>query len=472
VSKIFDFTVKENDFLFRLIGKVAIDLNSPAYVVGGFVRNFFLNRISKDIDIVCVGNGIQLAEKVASLLQPIPKVVTYSRYGTAMFRYNDIEFEFVGARKESYSADSRKPAVEEGTLEDDQKRRDFTMNALAFSLNPSEFGLFLDSFDGLNDLNNKIIKTPLDPGITFSDDPLRMMRAIRFAAQLGFVLDGNTKQALKQFKERISIISQERIAAELNKIILSPKPSIGFLLLFETGLLHHIFPEMVLLYGVETKNGKGHKDNFYHTLQVLDNLCEVTDNLWLRWAAILHDIAKPQTKRWQPEIGWSFHGHEVLGATMVFTIFKRFKLPMDFKMKYVQQLVRLHLRPISLTKENITDSAIRRLIVDAGDDLDDLMLLCKADITSKNQSKVQKYLENYDLVMERIQVVESKDNLRNWQPPITGEVIMSTFSIGPSKEVGIIKSAVREAILDGLIPNEYDEAFNFMRLKAKELGIS
>jgi putative nucleotidyltransferase with HDIG domain len=346
------------------------------------------------------------------------------------------------------------------------------MNALAFSLNPSEFGLFLDSFDGLNDLNNKIIKTPLDPGITFSDDPLRMMRAIRFAAQLGFVLDGNTKQALKQFKERISIISQERIAAELNKIILSPKPSIGFLLLFETGLLHHIFPEMVLLYGVETKNGKGHKDNFYHTLQVLDNLCEVTDNLWLRWAAILHDIAKPQTKRWQPEIGWSFHGHEVLGATMVFTIFKRFKLPMDFKMKYVQQLVRLHLRPISLTKENITDSAIRRLIVDAGDDLDDLMLLCKADITSKNQSKVQKYLENYDLVMERIQVVESKDNLRNWQPPITGEIIMSTFSIGPSKEVGMLKSAVREAILDGLIPNEYDAAFNFMSLKAKELGIS
>lgn len=471
MSKIIDFTNKENDFLLRLIGRVAVDLNSPAYVVGGFVRNFFLKRQSKDIDIVCVGNGIQLAENVAALLQPSPKVVTYSRYGTAMFRFNDIEFEFVGARKESYTADSRKPAVEEGTLEDDQKRRDFTMNALAFSLNPDEFGLFLDSFDGLEDLNNQIIKTPLDPGITFSDDPLRMMRAIRFAAQLGFVLDGDTKQALKKYKDRIGIISQERIAAELNKIILSPKPSVGFLLLFETGLLSIIFPEMVLLHGVEIKNGKGHKDNFFHTLQVLDNLSQVTDNLWLRWAAILHDIAKPQTKRWQADIGWSFHGHEVLGASMVYTIFKRLKLPMDFKMKYVQQLVRLHLRPISLTKENITDSAIRRLIVDAGDDLDDLMLLCKADITSKNQSKVQKYLENYDMVMDKIQAVESNDNLRNWQPPITGELIMATFSIGPSKEVGLIKTAVREAILDGIIPNDYDAAFTYMKERGKELGL-
>jgi putative nucleotidyltransferase with HDIG domain len=472
VSEKYNFTVKENDFLFRLIGKVSKDLNAPAYVVGGFVRNYFLNIHSKDIDIVCVGNGIQLAEKVASLLHPIPKVVTYSRYGTARFRFNDIEFEFVGARKESYHFDSRKPAVEEGTLEDDQKRRDFTMNALAFSLHPDEFGLFLDSFNGLEDLRNKIIKTPLDPGITFSDDPLRMMRAIRFAAQLGFVLDGNTKQAIKRYNERIAIISQERIAAELNKIILSSKPSIGFLLLFETGLLHLIFPEMVLLHGVENKNGKGHKDNFYHTLQVLDNLSQVTDNLWLRWAALLHDIAKPQTKRWQPDIGWTFHGHEVQGANMAYAIFKRFKLPMDFKLKYVQQLVRLHLRPISLTKENITDAAIRRLIVDAGEHLDDLMLLCKADITSKNQTKVEKYIENYDLVMERIEALTSKDNLRNWQPPITGEIIMTTFSIGPSKEVGLIKSAVREAILDGFIPNDYDAAYNFMLKKGRELGVA
>lgn len=471
MRQIYNFTIKENDFLFRLIGQVSLELNAPAYVVGGYVRNFFLEKISKDIDIVCVGNGIQLAEKVASLLHPVPKVVTYSRFGTAMFKFNDIEFEFVGARKESYSADSRKPAVEEGSLEDDQKRRDFTINALAFSLVPHEFGWFLDSFNGLADLHSGIIKTPLDPGITFSDDPLRMMRAVRFATQLGFVLDGNTKYAIKQYKDRITIISQERIASELNKIILSPKPSVGFILLFETGLLQLIFPEMVLLQGVETKNGKAHKDNFYHTLQVLDNICPLTDNLWLRWAAILHDIAKPQTKRWQADVGWSFHGHEALGANMVFSIFKRFKLPMDQKMKYVQQLVRLHLRPISLTKENITDSAIRRLIVDAGAYLDDLMLLCKADITSKNQAKVQKYIENYHLVMERIELVESKDHLRNWQPPITGEIIMNTFSIGPSREVGLIKSAVREAILDGLIPNELDAAYEYMHVKAKELGI-
>lgn len=472
MSDYIEFTNRENDSLFRLIGQVASDLHFPAFVVGGFVRNFFLNRNSKDIDIVCVGNGILLAESVASQLHPSPKVATYSRFGTAMFRYKDIEVEFVGARKESYSANSRNPAVENGTLEDDQRRRDFTMNTLAFSLNPVDFGRFIDVFGGLSDLHMGLIRTPLDPGITFSDDPLRMLRAIRFATQLDFKLSEDTLAAISRYKERISIVSKERIAAELNKIILSEKPSIGFLHLFESGMLQVILPEMVLLHGVDSRNGKAHKDNFFHTLQVLDNVAQVSHNLWLRWAAIMHDIAKPQTKRWQPEIGWSFHGHEVLGAQMTYSLFKQLKLPMDQKMKYVQKLVRLHLRPISLTKENITDSAIRRLIVDAGDDLDDLMVLCKADITSKNSSKVKRYLENYSLVMERIQEVDSKDNLRNWQPPITGEIIMDTFGIGPSREVGIIKTAVREAILDGLIPNTYEEAYPFMLKQGRELGLS
>jgi len=468
------FDIQEHERkIFNLISEVAHDLGYPTYVVGGYVRDRLLARPSKDkdIDIVCVGSGIRLAEHIAATLRPIPRIAVYRRFGTAMIKHGDLEIEFVGARKESYRHDSRKPSVEDGTLEDDQNRRDFTINALAVSLNKEDFGRIIDPFNGLLHLEQKILKTPLEPGRTFSDDPLRMMRAVRFATQLDFTIEPKTKAALTENKHRIDIVSRERITTELNKIILAPKPSVGFNLLFDAGILEIIFPEMAALQGVDVRNGRGHKDNFYHTLEVLDNLSRNTDNLWLRWAAILHDIAKPPTKRYHPDQGWTFHGHEMLGAKMIPKIFRRMRLPMDHKMKYVQKLVRLHLRPISLTKENITDSAIRRLLYEAGDDIDDLMMLCEADITSKNPRKVKRYLENYELVRERLKEVEEKDQLRNWQPPISGETIMETFGIKPSRTVGDIKTAIREAILDGDIPNEYEAAYQFMLDKGRELGL-
>lgn len=457
--------------VFNLIAKAARQIDVPAYVVGGYVRDRLLARPTKDIDIVCVGDGIRLANEVASLLHPRPRVAFYSRFGTAMLRHRDMEIEFVGARKESYRADSRKPDVQSGTLEDDQLRRDFTINALAVSLNEEDFGAILDPFGGLKHLEQKIIKTPTEPGRTFADDPLRMMRAIRFSTQLGFRIEDETLRAISKYRNRIHIISQERITTEMEKMLATPKPSVGFKLLFNTGLLDIIFPEMTALHGVEVRNGIGHKDNFYHTLQVVDNLCKKSDDLYLRWAAVLHDIAKPPTKRFHPTEGWTFHGHEHLGAAMVPRIFKKLRLPMNEKMKFVQKMVALHLRPIALTKEEITDSAVRRLLFEAGDDIDSLMLLAEADITSKNDSKVKRYLRNYEYLRQRLVEVEESDRMRNWQPPVSGIDIMTTFDIRPSREVGIIKNAIREAILEGEVKNSFEAAYEFMLEKGKALGL-
>ncbi|WP_162052764.1 CCA tRNA nucleotidyltransferase [Pontibacter pamirensis] len=460
-----------NHPIFNVVADAAAELSTDAYVIGGFVRDLVLKRPSKDIDIVCVGDGIALAAMVAQKLPHKPKVSIFKNFGTAMLRADEWEVEFVGARKESYREHSRKPEVEQGTLDDDLKRRDFTINALGISLNKQNYGELIDEFDGIKDMKRKVIRTPLEPGITFSDDPLRMMRAIRFASQLGFDIDPDTFDAISDNKERIKIVSQERITDELNKIILSPTPSYGFKLLFVSGLLEIIFPKMTELQGVETINGNSHKDNFYHTLQVLDNVAEVSDDLWLRWAAIMHDIAKPDTKRYSPKVGWTFHGHEDRGARMVPKLFKDLKLPLNEHMKFVQKLVKLHLRPIALVKETVTDSAIRRLLFEAGDDVEALMALCRADITSKNDNKVKRYLQNFDKVEKRLVEVEESDKLRNFQPVITGEVIMETFGLKPSKTVGELKEVLTEAILEGKVRNEFDEAFAFLLEKGKERGL-
>ena len=477
--------------IFEKVAMAAADLQVNCYAIGGFVRDKILGRPTTDIDIVCTGDGIALAEKVASLFNPKPTVNIFKTFGTAQIKLSlenglpdsssdegggknwteSIDLEFVGARKESYSADSRKPAVQAGTLEDDQNRRDFTINAMAISLNKNTYGQLLDPFNGLQHLEEKVLQTPLEPDQTFSDDPLRMMRGIRFAAQLNFTLTPNTIASIKKNASRIKIISQERITEELNKILLCQKPSIGFELLYKTGLLQIIFPQMVALAGAEYIDGKGHKDNFYHTLQVVDNISRHSADLWLRWAAVLHDIAKPATKRFEEGQGWTFHGHEVVGGRMVPKIFTQLKLPQNEKQLFVRKMVELHLRPISLTKENITDSAIRRLLFDAGEDLEALMILCKADITSKNPHKVKRFIENFEIVQQLCIELEARDHIRNWQPPITGEVIMEAFNLPPSKPVGVLKDAIRNAILDGDIPNDYDAAVEFMHRKAKELGI-
>ena len=458
--------------LIHEISQIVVEHDFEAYIIGGYIRDIILKRSGKDkdIDIVCVGDGIALARKVAQGLNLRPPQV-FKRFGTAMLRYKDTEIEFVGARKESYTRDSRKPEVTPGTLIDDQNRRDFTINALAISLNQIVELKVIDPFGGIADLlEHKILKTPLDPDRTFSDDPLRMMRAIRFASQLDFRINPETFEGIKRNAHRISIVSQERITVELNKIVLSPKPSVGFALLDECGLIDLVFPTMANLRGVDYVDGRGHKDNYYHTIQVLDNVAVKTEDLWLRWAAIMHDIGKPRTKRFNNKTGWTFHGHDAVGANMTPKIFKRLKLPLDQKMKYVQKLVRLHLRPISLTKDNITDSAIRRLLFDAGEDIEDLMLLCAADITTKNPKKQERYLANYKIVQAKMAEIEEKDQLRNWQPPISGEDIMETFGIPPCRDVGTIKTAIREAILDGIIPNDIESARQYMIVQGAELG--
>ena len=458
-------------FVFNKVAEAAAHLKIPCYVIGGFVRDKLLHRETKDADIVCVGDGIELAHEVARRFHPVPKVAYFKNFGTAQFRIGEWEIEIVGARRESYNRDSRNPEVTPGTLEDDQLRRDFTINALAISLNAEDFGKLIDPFNGVADLERKIIQTPLDPVTTFSDDPLRMLRAIRFASQLNFEIAASTFNAIRENAARIRIISQERITDEVNKILLSNKPSVGFDLLYKSTLLHIIFPKMVDLAGAEYIDGQGHKDNFYHTLQVVDNISAHTDDLWLRWAALLHDIGKPATKKFETGHGWTFHGHEVVGGRMVPRIFTALKLPLNEKMRFVKKLVELHLRPISLTKENITDSAIRRLLFDAGEDLDALMMLCRADITSKNRLKVRRFLENFDYVEKRLQEVEESDRIRNWQPPVTGEMIMQIFALPPGPKVGILKNTIREAILDGEIGNNFDAAYELLVKKAAEMDL-
>lgn len=466
-----NFSSKLKHPVFKVVSQICEEQQLQAYVIGGFVRDLILERQSKDIDIVVVGNGIDLAEASAKVLR-VKQVSVFKNYGTAHFRYKDLDIEFVGARKESYLENSRNPSVKAGTLRDDQLRRDFTINALALSLQKTKFGDLVDPFNGVEDLKKGIIRTPLDPIRTYIDDPLRMLRAIRFASQLGFIIEYNSLEAILNNCERLQIITQERITEELNKIILSKEPSRGFKLLESTKLLHQFFPEMIALKGVETINGKSHKDNFYHTLEVLDNIAKNTDNLWLRWSAIMHDIAKPNTKRFETEHGWTFHGHEDLGARFVPRIFKRLKLPLDHKMKYVQKLVRLHLRPIALVKGHVTDSAVRRLLFEAGDDIEDLMTLCNADVTSKNDFKVAKFRKNFELVSQKLKDVEAKDKIRNFQPPVTGEIIMKTFELGPCAEIGIIKTKIKDAILEGIIENEYEQAYKYMLEIAKELGLN
>lgn len=460
--------ILKGDIIDKLLS-TASQTGQKAWLVGGFVRDYILKKECKDIDVVVLGSGIVFAEKFASQLQGDVHLTVFKNFGTAQVKINDFEIEFVGARKESYQRDSRKPIVENGTLSDDQKRRDFTINALSVSLNPADKGLLFDPFGGIEDLENKVIKTPLEPDKTFSDDPLRMMRAIRFATQLDFEIEAETLASIKRNNTRLDIISMERISAELNKIILAKKPSIGFKYLFDTGLLHLFFPEMVALQGVEWINGKGHKDNFYHTLEVLDNVSMFSDSLWLRWAAILHDIAKPPTKKYYEKEGWTFHGHEDKGARMVKPLFRKLRLPLNEKMKYVEKLVFLHLRPIALSKEIVTDSAVRRLMVEAEDAIDDLLLLCKSDITSKNESKKKKYLHNLELVKEKIAQVSEKDRMRNWQPPITGNDILNNFAIRNPAQIGNLKGKVREAILEGTIPDERNAAMEFMLMEGKKM---
>ena len=460
-----------SDKIFGQISETADALGFECYVVGGYVRDLFLERPSKDIDVVVVGSGIEMAQAMGKHLGKGAHVAVFKNFGTAQLKYHGTEVEFVGARKESYQRDSRKPIVEDGTLEDDQNRRDFTINALAVCLNKERFGELVDPFGGMQDMKEKTIRTPLDPGITFSDDPLRMMRCIRFATQLRFYIDDDTFESLCRNRDRIKIISRERIADELNKIILSPVPSRGFIDLDRSGLLPLVFPELVALQGVESRNGRAHKDNFYHTLEVLDNISKKTDNLWLRWSALLHDIAKPATKRWEPKAGWTFHNHNFIGEKMIPTIFRKMKLPMNDKMKYVQKMVSLHMRPIVIADDVVTDSAVRRMLFEAGDDIDDLMTLCEADITSKNMERKQRFLNNFTLVRQKLRDLEEKDRIRNFQPPVTGEEIMEIFGLTPCKEVGSLKSAIKDAILDGVIPNEYEAARDFMLARAKKMGL-
>ncbi|GIJ93168.1 tRNA nucleotidyltransferase [Capnocytophaga stomatis] len=458
--------------IFSLISKISDEISLESYVIGGFVRDYLLKKkLPKDIDIVSIGSGISLAEKVAEKLPDNPKVSVFKNFGTAMIKADGLDIEFVGARKESYESNSRKPYVESGTLQDDQNRRDFTINAMALSLSEHNFGELIDPFDGLSDLKNKIIRTPLDPDITYSDDPLRMMRAIRFATQLGFEIEEKSLQAIAKNKDRLKIISNERIVDELNKILASPKPSIGLKLLYETKLLHYILPELVELQGVEEHEGQRHKDNFWHTLEVVDNISQNTDDLWLRWSALLHDIGKAPTKRFDKKNGWTFHGHEFLGSKMVFHIFKRLRMPLNDKMKYVQKMVRMSSRPIVIAEDIVTDSAVRRLVFDAGDDFEDLMTLCEADITTKNPKKFKQYHDNFQLVRQKVVEVEEKDHIRNFQPPISGEEIMKTFNLKPSREIGMLKDAIKEAILDGKISNDYESAKKFMFKKAKTMKL-
>lgn len=461
------------DPIFSIVSQASEELQMKCYVIGGFVRDFLLERgNAKDIDIVAIGSGIELARKVASRLPDKPQVSVFKNFGTAMIKHGDLEIEFVGARKESYHRDSRKPVVEDGTLEDDQKRRDFTINALALSLNPSDLGDLLDPFDGIGDLERKMIRTPLAPEVTYSDDPLRMMRAIRFATQLDFTIQLESLQAITVNKERIKIVSKERIVDELHKIIASKKPSKGFALLHKTELLPIILPELTALEGIEEIDGQRHKDNFWHTLEVVDNISETTDNLWLRWAALLHDIGKAPTKKFHNKIGWTFHGHEFIGSKMVYKLFKRLRLPLNDKMKFVQKMVLMSSRPIVLSEDFVTDSAVRRLVFDAGDNVDDLMTLCEADITTKNPKKQRKYTHNFKVVRQKIEEVEARDHVRNFQPPVSGEEIMTTFNLSPSKEIGIIKDAIKEAILNGEIPNEPNAAKDYMLKLGKGMGLS